>query len=100
MTRLFMLLTTLSLTTLALTNLVACASEPIERPDVVPIAPTPPPADDVSRVSRVALAVQSGATPAAALKGEDVTAEQLDALLYDIAVDPVKSEAYAQALGR
>ena len=85
MTRLFMLLTTLSLTTLTLTTLAACASEPT---------------DDVSRVSRVALAVQSGATPAAALKGEDVTAEQLDALLYDIAVDPVKSEAYAQALGR
>jgi hypothetical protein len=99
MTRLFMLLTTLSVTTLALTSLVACAPDPAERP-VVPIAPTPPPADDVSRVSRLALAIQSGAAPDAALKAEDVTAAQLDGILYDIAVDPAKSEEYGQALGR
>ncbi|MEY3212296.1 MAG: hypothetical protein RIT28_2777 [Pseudomonadota bacterium] len=99
MTRLLMLLTTLSVTTLTLTSLVACAPDPAERA-VVPIAPTPPPADDVSRVSRVALAVQSGVTPAAALKAEDITAAQLDGLLYDIAVDPAKSEEYGQALGR
>jgi hypothetical protein len=92
MTRLLLLL--------SLSALVACAQEPAERPDVVPIAPTPPPSDDVSRAARLALAIQSGAAPAAALKAEDLTAAQLDAILYDIAVDPAKSELYGQALGR
>jgi hypothetical protein len=99
MTRLHMLLTTLTVTTLSLTSLVACAPEPEERP-VAPLTPVPPPADDVSRVSRVALDIQSGTSPAAALKAEDLTAVQLDSMLYDIAVDPAKSELYGQALGR
>lgn len=99
MTRLLMLLTTISLTTLSLSSLVACSPEPEERP-VAPLAPVPPPADDVSRVSRVALAIQSGTSTAAALKAEDMTAAQLDGILYDIAVDPAKSEQYGQALGR
>lgn len=97
MTRLPTLLLTISLALLTLSPLVACAPE--ETP-VAPLKPTPPPADDVSRVSRVALAVQSGVSPAAALKAEDLTAAQLDGILYDIAVDPAKSEEYGQAVGR
>jgi hypothetical protein len=88
MSRLTTKLTT-ALTALSLSLLLACGGEV-----------SAPATDDVSRVARVALAIQSGVPEADALKAEGLSAEQLDGMLYEIAADPTQSEAYAALLGR
>lgn len=56
--------------------------------------------DDVTRAATLALAIKADPDNAAdVLAAAGMTEDELDALLFDIAEDPTKSEAYAQALG-
>ncbi|MFN7143729.1 MAG: hypothetical protein ACK4YP_08150 [Myxococcota bacterium] len=86
---------------LILTLLLACANEMVACAPTVPEAAVPvaAEADDVTRAVTVARAIQADPEHAAdALAAAGMTEEELDALLFDIAGDPVKSEAYAAAL--
>lgn len=87
---------------IVLTLVLACANEMIGCAPPVPDAAVPDAAeaDDVTRAATVAKAIQADPEHAAdVLAAAGMTEEELDALLFDIAGDPEKSDAYAKALG-
>lgn len=80
--------------------LLACAPAE-EACEVAPGTPPPPLHPQVARALDLARAAESSpADPSPALRAHGATLGDLDAALYDVAVDPAWSAAYAGARAR
>lgn len=77
------------------------AAPPAPPCPVLPGSPPPALAPPVARAVALARAVESSpAAPGPALRVHGATLAELEALLYDVAVDPAWAQAYAEARGR
>ena len=88
----------------ALLLLTACSGEPAPTPHVEPHAPdveaeaaVP---ENVQKAIEIASAIRATPDDAEAVLAEHgMTAEDLEALLFEIAADPAQSAAYAEGMG-